>query len=170
MSTSRSVLILTGSRVWVVDARSRAWARRALARAYVEFSPDVVAHGGAPGWDTEGDQLAAWLSIPRAVFPITKGVVPYLIRAGGGRPIAHAERYRYEGPLPRNAAMMRWGADLASEGHKVRVLSARAPWSGTGGTRHAIGQAQLVGLPVTDLEVPPEAFPDDRGEFEGATR
>lgn len=157
----KTILILTGSRAWAVDARSRTWARRALARAFVELSPDVVAHGGARGWDTEGDQLAAWLSIARAVFPLGEAR-PYLIRAGGGRPLAHADRYPYQGPLPRNAAMMHWGADRAAEGHKVQVLAARAPWSGTGGTRHAIGQARLFGLPVTDLEFPPEAWPDDQ--------
>lgn len=157
-----SILILTGSRAWMVSARSRAWARWALARAYVELSPDVVAHGAALGWDTEGDQLAAWLSIARAVFPLREAR-PYLVHpARGTRPLANEDRYPYQGPLPRNAAMMRWGADRAAEGHRVIVLSARAPWSNTGGTRHAIQQAALVGLPITDLVIPPEAWPDDR--------
>lgn len=166
----KSIVVLTGSRAWAVDAKCRAWARGALVQTFALHTPDLVAHGAAPGWDHEGDTLARWLSIPRALFALNRPG-PFLhLPTGSSRPLVDADRYRYSGPLPRNATMARWAADRAAEGHRVVVVGCIAPWSVTGGTRHAIEHARALDLNVVEIEAPADAFPDDSNEWEGATR
>lgn len=166
----KSIIVLTGSRAWDTDAKSRSWARGALVQTFALHGPDLVAHGAAPGWDHEGDSLAQWVGVPRAVFALSRQI-PFLHLPGGtARPLADADRYRYDGPLPRNAALMRWAADRAADGHRVVVVGCIAPWSVTRGTRHAIEQAKALDLNVVEIEAPESSFPDDRDEWEGATR
>lgn len=187
MADPQRILIVTGSRVWDCDAIPRAWARAALVQAFARVRPDLVAHGGAPGWGTYADELALWLGVPRAVFSITGPVrvlqqghavalpvaqdgarLPHLlVPGGGGRMLKDAARYRYSGPLPRNEAMMRWAADRAAEGHVVDVVSARAPWSPSGGTAMATRCARDFDLRVTEIEVQRSARPAEDPAHEG---
>ncbi len=163
MTDRQRILVVTGSRAFEADDRSRAWARRAMLGAFHLVGPSIVVHGGAPGWDLYAEHLATWLGLPRVAFELGQrglDAVPWVLPPGGARrKVKNAERYRYNGPLPRNEAMMRWAADQLATGHHVDVVAARAPWSSTGGTLHAVKHARAFELPTQELEVPSEAWP-----------
>jgi hypothetical protein len=181
------LLVVTGSRVFDCDAIPRSWARHQLVQAFARVRPDLVAHGGAAGWDRYTDELALWLGVPRAVFDLSGPVrvlrdghavalpvaqdgarLPHmLLPGGGGRLLKDAARYRYSGPLPRNEALMRWAADRAAEGHDVEVVGAIAPWSSSGGTRRALDHAAAFDLRITVVDVPTSAWPAEDPAIEG---
>ena len=62
--------------------------------------------------------------------------------------------------LPRNAALMAWGAAQRDTGHAVQVCALYAPWTATRGTAHAAGLAREHGLVVTELTASPDLMPD----------
>lgn len=158
--TPQHILVVTGARVLDDTTAARAWARRAIVHAMGTVVADVglvtlVVHGGARGPDAWSDELAVWLDIPRVVFSLSR-FEPRVRSERGDRPAVEAERYRYDNsdPLARNAAMVRWAADRAMEGHAVRVLALTASWSETGGTRHTMARARHHGLVVEHHDAP----------------
>jgi len=164
VSAARIILVVTGSRAFDAGDRAKAWARAAMLGAFSTSSPHVVVHGAADGWDSYAEHLALWLGLPRIIFALgPRGTTsePRLHLPGGAvRAVKKGERYRYEGPLPRNEAMMRWAADQRADGHIVSVVSARAPWSATGGTLDAVKHARAFELPTWELEVPSDVWPE----------
>jgi len=163
VSDRQRILVVTGSRAFEADDRSRAWARRAMLGAFHLVGPSIVVHGGAPGWDLYAEHLATWLGLPRIVFALGPRQLiaePRIHLPGGAfRAVKDGKRYGYSAPLPRNEAMMRWAADQLATGHHVDVVAARAPWSSTGGTLDAVKHARAFELPTRELEVPSEAWP-----------
>lgn len=157
------ILVVTGSRALDVDDRPRRWARRLVAHWMTEVA--LVVHGGARGPDLYADSLAAYLFLPRVVFPLVAPGRP-LTRAGNrARATRDADRYAYDvrDPLTRTAAMVRWAADRAAEGHDVTVLGLRAPWAITRGTAHTLTLAREAELHVVEHEPPEEAWPEMDG-------
>lgn len=141
----------------------------AMASALSLRSPDLVAHGAAKGWDTYSDEFAQWAGITRAAFPLGAGERgPELwLPSGARRPVKNVDRYRYSAPYTRNEVLMRWAADQREAGHSVTVVACIAPWSGTGGTRHAIDRARSFELSVDLIVVPSDAWPEEDTATEG---
>jgi len=171
-SDHKRIIIVTGSRAFEVCRRSRFWGRRAMARELSSRSPDIVAHGAAKGWDTYCDEFAEWAGIARAAFPLAGRGAPercpeLWLPNGARRPLKNADRYAYSAPLPRNEAMMRWGADHCEAGHSVTVVACVAPWSSSGGTQHAIDRARAFELKVDLIVVPSDVWPEEDPAVEG---
>ena len=169
MTTPMRILVVTGSRAFDVDDRSRFWAKAALTGSFVKYLPGLVVHGGARGPDTWAEELAAWLGLPRAVFELggrAESKLPHLRLPNSSRLLHGADRYRYPSadPLARNDTMIRWAADQAARGHVVWVVGLRAPWSSTGGTARTLAAARNMELAVEVFEAPAEAWPEGGGE------
>lgn len=172
MTKPLRILVVTGARVLDVDDRPRRWARMRVAEAITDTlfttggPADLVVHGDAAGPDRWAEDLATYLLLPRVVFSLVLPGRPVSRSGSRWRATRDADRYTYDGPLPRNAVMMRWAADRRAEGHVVEVLALTAPWSNTGGTRHAMARAEELELPVIHYDAPDDAWPRDRGAGE----
>jgi hypothetical protein len=160
------ILVVTGSRALDVDTPSRAWGRRTVAMALtVKMEVGLVVHGDAVGPDRWAEDLASYLLLPRVVFPLVAPGRPVSRSGSRARATRDADRYTYDAsaPLTRNAAMMRWAADRAAEGHQVEVLALTAPWSTTRGTRHTVERARELELPVMHFDAPDDVWPREDG-------
>lgn len=159
------ILVVCGARVLDATPASVRWSKREIAAAMSGFRVgdhglvashiDLVAHGDARGPDAWADEVAAWLGIPRVVFPCwgSRGW-PVMRYDGRERAAKNAgDRYNYnpQNPHGRNAMLMKWAADRAEETNVVRVLALRAPWATTDGTGHAVRCATDRGLDVMAL-------------------
>ena len=167
MTDSMRILVVTGSRAFDVDHRSRFWAKAAITGSFTNHLPGLVVHGGARGPDTWAEELAAWLGLPRVWFGVGgAGLAVLRLPNGHARKINDAERYAYASrdPLARNDAMMRWAADQAARGHAVQVVGLLAPWSKSNGTAYTLVSARNHDLTVETFEAPAEAWPAGVGE------
>lgn len=156
------ILVVTGSRAFDVDPRSRFWAKAAITGSFANHIPGLVVHGGARGPDTYANELATWLGLPRVVFGLgVSGLAVLCYPDGRARKINDAERYAFSGkdPLSRNDAMNRWAADQAARGHAVKVVGLLAPWSNSNGTAYTLVSARNHDLDAETFEAPAEAWP-----------
>lgn len=159
------LLVVTGSRALNDTLVARAWALRELAARIFADDAAIVVHGQCKGSpDDWADELAKLARITRIAWPIDGGPLVFVPVQSFGwhvRDLRDSASYPYQGPKPRNAAMIRWAADQRDASHVVRVLALRAPWATTHGTEHTATVARRAGLDVVELVCPPECGPTD---------
>lgn len=168
MADSLRVLVVAGARALQDTPGARRWSLTQLTTAADELGADVVVHGGCAGPDLWADELAKMALLTRVVWPHSAAphVLAYVDGAWRSKELRDAELYRYQGPLPRNAAMARWAAAQAIAGHRVVAVILRAPWSRTHGSEHARDQLRkrIGDVNVADLVCPGERGPKNDGE------
>lgn len=172
MVDPRRILVVAGSRALARTPAARLWALAEIIAAMRTHSADTVCHGACIGspdeWSSDLARMArigtvAWPLSPNRARVWAPGVAP--------RNLLDGDRYPYDGPHPRNAAMARWAGDRLRVGDDVRALTLRCPWPmadgrTTQGTAHARGElVRALGAErVTDLVCPRELGPTAGGD------
>ena len=162
-----NILVVSGSRALRRTPAARVWSLAQITASMNHDRAEAVAHGGCPDSpDDWCERLALLAGLTRVCWPIEG--FPFVAPASGRmRPVADADRYPYEGPLRRNAAMARWAGDLLRAGHDVRALALRCDWPLREGERATQGTANcrerlieaLGAERVMDLACPKEHGP-----------
>jgi hypothetical protein len=156
-----NLLLVTGSRALDRTPAAAWWAQQQIlgAMARLEHGADIVT-GDALGPDEWARRLAITAGLTALVFNLYGRVIDG--QAGWrwteqARPFGDAAK---RWPLVRNDAMVKYVAERAASGDRVRVLALTAGWATTRGTQYTAARARAAGLIVEACECPGELGPD----------
>lgn len=167
MGDSQRILVVAGARALSRTSAARLWALAEIATAMHAHRVTAVCHGACLASPDEwtGD-LARLARVTIIGWPLTVNKARIWTPGTVPRDLRDGDRYTYEGPHPRNAAMARWAGDRLRAGDDVRGLTLRCDWPmtdgrATQGTAHARSElVRALGAErVVDLVCPREFGP-----------
>lgn len=157
---SATILLVTGSRALADREDSATWAQGRITQALRAHPGSYVLTGDAHG----PDAWAVVASASRHIILDRHGRIrAQIVRDGHDGwwidpprppPVPSGLHEWRDRLLARDRALVACARRYADQGHTVRVLALRAPWSETHGTDYTAQHARAAGLDVTMLTYP----------------
>jgi hypothetical protein len=146
LASDQVILAVTGSRRLRLSALAQAWARTHISNVMDETGFTHFVHGGAPGPDTIGGEMATDRGRPVLVYRI--GGVWSLLSTEVGK----VKEGRWSvgptasDPLARNIALVRFLRRREVAGSRVILLGVEQEGTPTSGTGHTMRKAMDLGI------------------------